>query len=335
MTAILERYRARTGQGDHSQDPARLPDPTALLSTRGLTRRYGGVSALDGVDLDLREGAILGLIGPNGAGKTTLFECIAGFNRADAGTVHFAGEDITRLSPEARGRRGLIRSFQDARLFPSLTVHQCVIASQERARPSRLLDSVFSLPVERRREQEKRERADELISSMGLDAYRDKLVREISTGTRRIVELACVLALDPRLLLLDEPSSGIAQKETEALGPVLRKVKEITSCTMIIIEHDIPLVMSLAEEIVAMESGKIIARGTPEEVRNDARVIASYLGANEVTIERSGPASSKSTARTDGDGRCEATTAAGTRCTNKVKEGGRACGIAAHKKAVG
>ncbi len=259
-----------------------------LLSVRGLTRRYGGVSALDDVDLDVAPGAILGLIGPNGAGKTTLFEVIAGFNRPDSGTVTFEDHDITRLSPEARGRRGLIRSFQDAKLFPSLSVHQCVIAAQERERPSRLYDSILSLPGERRRERDKSRRADELMSSMGLDGYRDKLVRELSTGTRRIVELACVLALDPTLLLLDEPSSGIAQKETEALGPVLEKVKELTGCTMIIIEHDIPLVMGLSDEVVAMESGRVIARGTPTEVRNDPQVIASYLGSNDVVIQRSG-----------------------------------------------
>ncbi len=329
MSVVLEQA-GRLESAAHQRSLARTAPAASLLAVRGLRLHYGGVRALDGVDLDIAEGSILGLIGPNGAGKTTLFECIAGFNHPDQGQVTFGGVDVTSLGPEGRARLGLIRSFQDARLFPSLTVHQTVVASHERLQPSRLIDSVLSLPVERRRERTKAARADELISAMGLDAYRDKLIRELSTGTRRIVELACVLALEPRLLLLDEPSSGIAQRESEALGPVLRRVKELTGCTMVIIEHDIPLVMGLADEVVAMESGRVIARGAPDVIRHDPRVVASYLGTNETVIARSGVVNGDGAVRQ----RCGALTAAQEPCQNTARPGSLACGIAAHRHAI-
>jgi ABC-type branched-subunit amino acid transport system ATPase component len=261
---------------------------TALLSVRGLSVEYGGVKALGGVDLDVEAGSVVGLIGPNGAGKTTLFECIAGFTRPTTGTVGFDGQDVSTWKPEERAKVGLIRSFQDARLFASLTVFQTMLVSLEKDTPSRLWSSLVPLPFVKEREEAKAARVDELITTMGLEPYRDKLVGELSTGTRRIVELACVLALEPKLLLLDEPSSGIAQREVEALGGLLRRIREVTGATLLIIEHDMPLVMGLADRIVALESGLRIAEGTPEEVRNDPLVVASYLGTTDVVIHRSG-----------------------------------------------
>ena len=261
---------------------------TALLQVRDLSIRFGGVHALWEVDLDVEAGSVVGLIGPNGAGKTTLFECIAGFTRPSSGAVVFDGTNVSSWTPEARARVGLIRSFQDARLFSSLTVFQTLLVSLEKQHASRLLTSVVPLPFIRQRESAKAARADELIETLGLAGYRDKLVSELSTGTRRIVELACVLALEPKLLLLDEPSSGIAQREVEALGGLLRRIRTVTGCTMLVIEHDMPLVMGLADRIVALESGTRIAEGTPEEIRHDPKVIASYLGTTDVVIERSG-----------------------------------------------
>ena len=260
---------------------------TALLEAQDIQVRYGGVRAVDDVSLSVMPGEILGLIGPNGAGKTTLFECIAGFNPLRRGTVRFAGDDITSATPEERARRGLIRSFQDARLFESLTVFQVVLVAHEKRRPSSLFADVTSWPRARRAEREKSAAADELIESMGLTRYRDKLVGELSTGTRRITELACVLALEPKLLLLDEPSSGIAQREVEALGQLLRRIKELTGCTLLIIEHDMPLIMGLADRIVALESGRVLAEGTPAEIQNHPAVIESYLGRSTASIHRS------------------------------------------------
>ncbi|HET7722361.1 MAG TPA: ABC transporter ATP-binding protein, partial [Acidimicrobiales bacterium] len=265
---------------------------TALLTAEGISVRYGGVRALDGVSIAVEPGEILGLIGANGAGKTTLFECIAGFNRPVAGTITFDGHDITAATPEHRARLGLIRSFQDARLFESLTVFQTLLVAQEKRRPSALLADVAGLPGTRRTERAKAAAADELLATMGLTAYRDRLVAELSTGTRRITELACVLALEPRLLLLDEPSSGIAQREVEALGALLRRIKETTGCTMLVIEHDMPLVMGMADRIVALESGRFLAEGTPAEIQVHPGVIASYLGSTAETIHRSGTAPS-------------------------------------------
>jgi ABC-type branched-subunit amino acid transport system ATPase component len=179
------------------------------------------------------------------------------------------------LRPEQRARLGLIRSFQDAALFPTLTVRDAVALSLERAAPTRLLRSVLGLPD---RTGSKDRRVRELIGTMGLDAYRDKQIQELSTGTRRITELTCLIGLDPTVLLLDEPSSGIAQRETEALGRLLRELAVELHITMVIIEHDIPLIMGLADRIIAMDTGQVIADGTPEAVRSDPRVIASYLG---------------------------------------------------------
>jgi ABC-type branched-subunit amino acid transport system ATPase component/ABC-type branched-subunit amino acid transport system permease subunit len=256
----------------------------ALLEATGLRKSFGGVRAVRGVGFEVRPGETLGLIGPNGAGKTTTFELLAGFTRADEGRVTYAGQDITALGPEARGRLGLIRSFQDAALFPTLTVLECVQLSLERVHPTRLVPSLLGL---RGAEKRKLRQAEDLVGWMGLGRYRSSQIQELSTGTRRITEIACLVALQPQLLLLDEPSSGVAQKETEALGALLVRLKAELGLTLIIIEHDIPLIMGLSDRIVCMADGEVIAAGTPEEVRNDPAVVEAYLGGSMAAIERS------------------------------------------------
>jgi ABC-type branched-subunit amino acid transport system ATPase component/ABC-type branched-subunit amino acid transport system permease subunit len=267
--------------------------PGPLLEVLQLRKSFGGVRAVRGVSFQVQEGETLGLIGPNGAGKTTTFELLAGFTKADEGAVSYAGRDITRLSPEARGRLGLIRSFQDAGLFPTLTVLECVELALERVEPTRLLPSLLGLRGADRR---KRERAEALIAWMGLERYRSSQIQELSTGTRRITEIACLVALQPQLLLLDEPSSGVAQKETEALGRLLVRLKAELGLTLVIIEHDIPLIMSLSDRIVCMADGEVIATGTPAAVRHDPAVIDAYLGGSITAIDRSG------SGRADADG---------------------------------
>ena len=269
--------------------PARAPRRSdgragVLLEVRDLRKSFGGVLAVRGVSFSVHQGETLGLIGPNGAGKTTTFELLAGFTRAEAGSVTYAGSDITALGPEARGQRGLIRSFQDAALFPTLTVLECVQLAFERVDPTRLIPSLLGLTGAERR---KLRQAEELLSWMGLERYRSSQIQELSTGTRRIAEIACLVALAPQLLLLDEPSSGIAQKETEALGALLVRLKAELGLTLIIIEHDIPLIMGLADRILCLADGVVIAEGTPEIVRHDPAVVEAYLGGSITAIERS------------------------------------------------
>ena len=266
-----------------------LPTPAietgdVVLSVAGLQKRFGGVVAVDGVSLDVRAGETVGLIGPNGAGKTTLFELIGGFTPADAGTVAFAGRDVSRLGADARARLGLVRSFQDAGLFPTLTVHDCIELALERVAPTRFLRSLVGLG----RDASRTARADAIVELMGLTSYSDTAIAELSTGTRRIAELGCMVALEPVVLLLDEPSAGIAQRETEALGELLVRMKEVLGLTLVIVEHDIPLVMGLADRVIAMETGRVIADGPPAAIRKDPLVIASYLGDDAAAITRSG-----------------------------------------------
>ncbi len=261
------------------------PAGSAMLDAVGLHKRYGGVDAVNGVSVRVERGETLGLIGPNGAGKTTLFELLSGFTRADGGQVTFSGREITDLGPEARGRLGLIRSFQDAALFPTMTVTDTVCLALERVEPTSFAGSALGLSGS---ERARRTEAAELVAFMGLDPYRHKQVQELSTGTRRITELACAIALRPALLLLDEPSSGIAQRETEALGHLLEDLKAELDTTLVVIEHDIPLVMSLADRIVAMDAGSVIAAGSPDAVRHDPRVVEAYLGGRLEAVERSG-----------------------------------------------
>lgn len=256
-----------------------------LLEVQRLRKHFGGVKAVDDVSFTVYNGETVGLIGPNGAGKTTTFELVGGFTRPDRGTVRFQGRDVTWLSPQARGRLGLVRSFQDAALFPTMTVEEAVMLACERTMPTRLAPSVLGM---RAGDNRKRKRARDVVDFMGLGRYRTKQVLELSTGTRRITELACLVALQPTLLLLDEPSSGVAQRETEALGILLRDLKRQFDMTLVIIEHDMPMVMSLSDRVIAMADGRILTIGTPERVRRDRQVVEAYLGGDPTAIQRSG-----------------------------------------------
>ncbi len=250
--------------------------------------RFGGVTAVDTVSLRLEPNEILGLIGPNGAGKTTLMDCISGHRRPEAGRIFAFGRDLTRHPPEFRAHLGMHRSFQDARGFSTLTVRETLVVYQERHRPSALFGSLVRWPKTAQRTGEKERRADELIEQIGLTPWRDVATAELSTGTRRVCEIACMLAARPRVLLLDEPTAGIAQKETEALGPLISPVREELACSIILIEHDMPTIFALSDRVVALAGGRIIAEGRPDTVRRHPDVIASYLGTSADVIRRSG-----------------------------------------------
>jgi ABC-type branched-subunit amino acid transport system ATPase component/ABC-type branched-subunit amino acid transport system permease subunit len=271
--------------------PARpdLVEAVPALDVSGITVRFGGVTAVDDVALRVGSDEIVGLIGTNGAGKSTLMNAIGGFVPA-SGTVHLHGQDITSMGAARRARHGLARTFQAARLFPELTVRETVeVALEARGRTGFLSTALF-LPRSFSRERHRRAEADELISFLGLGRYATVRIADLSTGTRRIVELAGLLALDARVLCLDEPTAGVAQRETEAFGPLIKELRRELGAAMLVIEHDMPLIMSISDRVYCLEVGRVIAEGVPSEVRHDPKVVASYLGVDERAIARSGTA---------------------------------------------
>ncbi len=263
---------------------------TALLVGESVSKHFGGLKAVDAVDFHLDEGEILGLIGPNGAGKTTVFDLVSGFLVPDSGRVLLDGVDVTDWSPDRRARAGLGRSFQDARIFGALTVAENLAFALERHLPVRdHLAAALGLPDVREAEVDVAWSVSDLIELMGLGAFRDKFASELSTGSRRVVDLAMAIAHDPSVLILDEPSSGIAQREAEALGPLLHRIRDETGCAMLVIEHDMPLVTGVSDRLLALELGRVIADGPPLDVVRDPRVVASYLGdTDSAAVTRSG-----------------------------------------------
>jgi branched-chain amino acid transport system ATP-binding protein len=250
-----------------------------VLEGRGIVKRFGGITALNHVDITLHENEVLGVIGPNGSGKTTLFDILSGYQRADEGSVLFAGRDVTALSAEEHARLGIIRRFQDARLFPSLTVlESLMVAFDQRLENRSVAGAAVGLRGARRSERHARRRAERLIDLLDIGAYRDKFVKELSTGLRRIVDIAWVLATEPKVLLLDEPSSGIAQAEVEMFPPLLRRVRSETGCSILIVEHHIPLIARISDEVIALALGEVITRGRPDAVLDDERVASAFLG---------------------------------------------------------
>jgi ABC-type branched-subunit amino acid transport system ATPase component len=256
---------------------------TTILEIDDVELAFGGVHALDGATFSVEEGQIVGLIGPNGAGKTTLFDCISGFQRPDTGRIVYTGEQGTNhdlVSQPAHERivLGIARLFQQAKLFPSVTIRDVIRTAQHRSMTSGFFRTVLGVGRAPAEERDVAKRADEALEVVGLSAHADKPAMELSTGMLRLCEIAAIVSVRPRLLLLDEPSSGIAQKETEALLPLLKRLRDTLDATVLVIEHDMPLVMGLADRIVAMAEGRVIAQGTPAQVQAHPEVLQSYLG---------------------------------------------------------
>jgi ABC-type branched-subunit amino acid transport system ATPase component len=253
------------------------------LLASGVVVRFGGLVALDGVDVAAEPGRITGLIGPNGAGKTTMFNVICGFQTPAAGTVTLDGDDVTRHSPAHRARMGLGRTFQRMELFKSLTVRENVALAAEaihvRDDP---LTQMGIIGGGRRVRCEVADSADELIAATGLGPVADRLAGEISTGQGRLVELARALARRPRILLLDEPSSGLDVNESEAFGGILTDLVADRGIGILMIEHDMSLVLRICDPIFVLDFGKPLMNGTPADVRNSELVRDAYLGKAEV-----------------------------------------------------
>jgi branched-chain amino acid transport system ATP-binding protein len=246
----------------------------ALLTVDALRVTYGGVTAVDDVDLTVPEGRVVGLIGPNGAGKTSIIDALTGYHPPASGTVAFEGEDITSLRAHLRARRGLVRTFQSVELFDDLTVEENLLVASQRMGVLKALRDLL-LPIG----SHPRDDVDWALDLCGLTDVADRLPTELSHGRRKLVGVARALAQRPRLVLMDEPAAGLDTDESLELGRHLRALPE-AGVTVLLVDHDMGLVLGVCDEIVVIDFGKVIARGTPEQIRNDEAVLAAYLGSH-------------------------------------------------------
>jgi branched-chain amino acid transport system ATP-binding protein len=254
---------------------------SALLEVRGLVRRFGGLNAVDQVDLDVEAGEILSVIGPNGAGKTTLFNAVTGLSVPDEGSIHFDGHDLVGLQPNQICSLGIARTFQTVRLFPDMTVLENAMVGQHCRTRSGVLGAVLRLPATRAEERRVLEQARSALSFFGsrLAGYReDQPAFSLSYANRRRLEIARAMATIPKLILLDEPTAGMNPKETQEMTHLIGKLREERGFTIVVIEHDMRLVKGVSDRVVALDYGRKIADGTYDEVANDERVIEAYLG---------------------------------------------------------
>jgi branched-chain amino acid transport system ATP-binding protein len=262
----------------------RPDEKRAELEARNLTLRFGGITALNKIDLSVSSGELVAIIGPNGAGKTSLLNCITGYYKPQEGQIFFNGEDITRLYPHQLTRLGIGRTYQNIELFPGMTVlSNMLLARHIHCNYTFGLASVFSKSV-RREEIRHREILEELIDFLEIQSLRKKLVGSLSYGMRKRVELGRALALEPKLLILDEPFAGMTLEEKEDMVRFLRELNEAWTQTMILVEHDMSVVMSISRKVMVLDFGVKLAEGSPDFVQNHPQVIKAYLG-DASTIE--------------------------------------------------
>jgi branched-chain amino acid transport system ATP-binding protein len=258
----------------------------ALFEIRGLTRDFGGVRAIDGLDLDVDDGEIISVIGPNGAGKTTLFNLVTGMIPAGQGDILFGGRSIVGLRPSQILELGIARTFQNVRLFPEMSVRENVMVARHCRTRSGMLKAIFRAPSFRREEQETRQRAEQALAFFGsrLVGWRfDTPARSLSYANRRRLELARAMASEPKLLLLDEPTAGMNPRETQELTELIQRLRDETGVTIILIEHDMRVVKGVSERVVVLDYGQKIAEGAYADVASNDRVIEAYLGKTATT----------------------------------------------------
>jgi branched-chain amino acid transport system ATP-binding protein len=253
---------------------------TALLELSGVEKRFGGVHAVANIDLTIPKGQLTAVIGPNGAGKTTLFNVIAGAIAPTAGSVRFAGADLADVPMHARTRLGLARTFQNLRIVPDLTVLENVLLGADALLPGGMLAHALALPFVRRHTRAALDEANALLVRVGMEHKAHEAAGGLAYGEGKLLELARALAAKPRLLLLDEPAAGLPHAESARMAVLIRRIAD-EGTTVLLVEHNMRLVMAVAERIMVMAGGRAIALGTPEEVRADRAVIEAYLGSDD------------------------------------------------------
>jgi branched-chain amino acid transport system ATP-binding protein len=251
----------------------------SLFAADGLVMDFGGLRAVDGVSFQIEPGEVFTIIGPNGAGKTTIFNLVSRIYEPTAGRLIFDGEDITRVAPHEVARRGIARTFQNIELFEHATVLQNLLLGRHPHKRSRFVEELLFLPRVRALELEHREAVERVIDFLGLQPHRDSLVVNLAYGVRKVVEVARALCTRPRLLLLDEPSSGLSVEETEDMAFWIQDIRTILGVTVLMVEHDMSLVSSVSDRVLAVNYGRPIALGTAREVQEHPEVIKAYLGA--------------------------------------------------------
>ncbi len=250
----------------------------SLLEAKDVAVQFGGIKAVDGVSFSVSEGKVFTIIGPNGAGKTTLFNLISRIYEPSHGALYYAGSEITNVAPHKVAALGIARTFQNIELFEHATVLQNLLLGRHAHRKSSLVSEILFTPSVRRMEVEHREKVEKVIDFLDLEHYRDSLIAGLPYGVRKVVELGRALCTEPKLLLLDEPSSGLNTEETEDMAFWIHDIKNDLGITVLMVEHDMALVSEVSDEVLALNYGRVIATGTPREVQEHPEVVKAYLG---------------------------------------------------------